>query len=83
MSIDILITIIAIPVVNWLVGKAKDELWMSGKVALVVVSFLVALLYGVFSHFVPETLQQNLIGFWSEVGFWAVLVYEFLIKKIK
>lgn len=82
MNIELLVTIIAIPLVNWLVMRVKGNTGWSGEVVLALVSIFVGFAYGVFHYMVPEVLQQSIMEFVSKVGFFAVLVYEFLLKRL-
>lgn len=80
---DILITVIAIPLINWLVEWAKTKYDIDWKIVLVIVSLIVWAIYAIFQFYVPETFQQDVIAFMSKASIWAVLVYEYLLKNLK
>ena len=80
---ETLVFVVLVPLVNVVTGWFKRKFWFDGKVALVIVAAIVALLYVVFKRISPETFQSEVHEFASAVWFYAVIVYEFLLKKSK
>lgn len=78
---EILTTVIAIPLVNFLVDWAKKKFNLSWEVTLVIVSLFIWALYTLLKTYSPETFIEEAHEFVAQVGFYAVLVYEFIIKK--
>ena len=79
---ETLLTLVLIPAVNWVVQWSKEKFDVDGEVALVVVSIIVASLYILFQRIAPEAFVTGAREFASQVFAGAVLVYEFLIKKV-
>lgn len=79
---EVLVKVLLVPVMNRLVFIWKDKLWLDGKISLAIVSVLLWLIYSLFTYVAPEQVQESAIQFVSQIGFFAVVIYEFILKHI-
>lgn len=78
---QILTSILLIPTINFVVQYVKEKYGISARYTLLFISVVLGALYYVLSETNPDLLA-NAMAFGTQASFYAILVYEFLLKKI-
>jgi len=81
MSMETVLVIIAVPLMNYLVNLLKNKSNLSGEISLVVMCFVFGLVYTGFQYAIPDVLQKEIMSFVSQVWLFAVMAYNFFLKK--
>ena len=77
---EILLALVAAPIMNFVIERAKTKWSLKWEVVLVAVALLIWVVYVSFQTIVPDVLEAKVNEFVWQAGLFSVIIYEFLIK---